>query len=401
MNHQRPRWKELVMPIVKQRPRTLPVLLAPSLCLSVLCLLGPACGNPDTGGEGGAGGNTGGSSGGSGGSRATGGRGGSGSGGSGSGGATGAGGTGTGGASGGSGGAGGNTGGSAGGSGGSAGGSGGNAGGAGGATGGGGGSGGAGSGGSGSGGAGGGSPDGAPAETGGGGSGGPDTSNFSFFVISQRALTVLSGKPEGFGGDLRFGKPDGLSGADELCRRAAEMGRPGAGSKTWRALLSVASGPGGMPVHARDRVGQGPWYDRNGRLLAMTLEGLFGGDRPMGDAQLVNDMTNERGEPNHRVGVNGYNPSQLVDNHDTLTGSNAQGRLQAGATCNDWTAASGGRPMIGHSWPRSASSGRHWVSDHSAPGCSPGVDRTLGGSGSGGCVGCSGGYGGFYCFAVR
>ena len=47
------------------------------------------------------------------------------------------------------------------------------------------------------------------------------------------------------------------------------------------------------------------------------------------------------------------------------------------------------------------SSGRHWVSDHSAPGCAPGVDRTLGGSGSGGCVGCSGGYGGFYCFAVR
>ena len=177
-------------------------------------------------------------------------------------------------------------------------------------------------------------------------------------MISQRALTVLSGKPEGFGGDLRFGKPDGLSGADELCRRAAEMGRPGAGSKTWRALLSVASGPGGMPVHARDRVGQGPWYDRNGRLLAMTLEGLFGGDRPMGDAQLVNDMTNERGEPNHRVGVNGYNPSQLVDNHDTLTGSNAQGRLQAGATCNDWTGASGRPPddraLLApqrHQWP--------------------------------------------------
>jgi hypothetical protein len=396
MNHQRPRWKEPVMPIVKQRPRTLFALLAPSLCLSVLCLLGPGC-NPVSGEAGGAGGNTGGSSGGS---RATGGRGGSGSGG-----ATGTGGTGTGGASGGSGGAGGNTGGSAGGSGGSAGGnggnaggSGGNAGGAGGATGGGGGSGGAGSGGYGGGGDG--SPDGAPAETG-GGSGGPDTSNFSFFVISQRALTVLSGKPEGFGGDLRFGKPDGLSGADELCRRAAEMGRPGAGSKTWRALLSVASGSGGMPVHARDRVGQGPWYDRNGRLLAMNLEGLFAGDRPMGDAQLINDMTNERGEPNHRVGVNGYNPSQLFDNHDTLTGSNAQGRLQAGGTCNDWTAASGGRPMIGHSWPRSANSGRHWVSDHSAPGCTPGVDRTVGGSGSGGCVGCSGGYGGFYCFAVR
>jgi hypothetical protein len=238
------------------------------------------------------------------------------------------------------------------------------------------------------------------AETGSGGSGGTDTSNFSFFVISQRALTMLSGKPEGFGGDLRFGKPDGLSGADELCRQAAEMGKPGAGSKTWRAALSVASGPGGMPVHARDRVGTGPWYDRNGRLLAMNLEGLFGGVRPMGEAQLVNDMTNERGEPNHRVGTNGYNPSMFYDNHDTLTGSNAQGRVQAGATCNDWTSASGGRPMIGHSWPRTPTSGRHWFSDHSAAGCTPGVDRTLGGTG-GSTIGATGGYGGFYCFAVR
>jgi hypothetical protein len=35
------------------------------------------------------------------------------------------------------------------------------------------------------------------------------------------------------------------------------------------------------------------------------------------------------------------------------------------------------------------------------PGCAPGLDRTLGGTGGGACVGCSGGYGGFFCFAAN
>ena len=43
---------------------------------------------------------------------------------------------------------------------------------------------------------------------------------FSFFVTSLAALQSLSGNPEGFGGDLRFGQPDGLSGADEISVRS-------------------------------------------------------------------------------------------------------------------------------------------------------------------------------------
>ncbi|HEY0714584.1 MAG TPA: hypothetical protein VGF45_18000, partial [Polyangia bacterium] len=229
---------------------------------------------------------------------------------------------------------------------------------------------------------------------------GGGASTFSFFVISMKALQTLSGKTEGFGGDLRVGKPDGLTGADELCRQAAEMGMPGAGQKTWRALLSATQGPNGMPVNARDRIGPGPWYDRQGRLLARNLTELFSAPRPPGDPMLVNDMTNERGEPNNFVGANGYRPGVKVDNHDTVTGSDTMGRL-TGATCNDWTSTSAtGRVMAGHSWPRSATNGRHWVSDHQVPGCAPGLDVTLGGSGQGGCIGCSGGYGGFYCFAL-
>jgi hypothetical protein len=226
---------------------------------------------------------------------------------------------------------------------------------------------------------------------------------FSFFVTSYPSMRTLSGKAEGFGGDLRFGKADGLSGADEICRQVAELGMPGAGQKQWRAFLSVTTGPSGTAVNARDRIGTGPWYDALGRLIANDLAGLFSGARPAGDADAVKDLPNEFGQPNHYVGPNGLETS-TVDNHDTLTGSDAMGNLRASSaadTCSDWTSTSGsGRPYIGHSWPRSADSGTQWASDHQVPGCAAGIDRTLGGSGSGSCIGCSGGYGGFYCFAL-
>jgi hypothetical protein len=235
-------------------------------------------------------------------------------------------------------------------------------------------------------------------------SGDADASNFSFFVASLKALQTLSGKTEGFGGNLAFGQASGLEGADEICRQTAEMGMPGAGSKTWRAFLSATTGPGGTAVNARDRIGAGPWYDRNGRLLAANLTDLLAGARPVGDAMLVNDFSNERGEPNHYVGPGGYVPGTTFDDHDTLTGSDTMGVLKATSmadTCNDWTSSTvTGRPWAGHSWPRSSTNGQQWASDHQVPGCIAGIDVTLGGSGSGSCVGCAGGYGGIFCFAV-
>ncbi|MGC4093329.1 MAG: hypothetical protein QM756_36645 [Polyangiaceae bacterium] len=237
-----------------------------------------------------------------------------------------------------------------------------------------------------------------------GGAGGASSAlaKFSFFVTSYPSMKKLAGKNEGFGGDLRFGKADGLSGADEIRRQIAELGMPGAGQKQWRAFLSVTAGPGGTPVNARDRIGTGPWYDALGRLVSNNLAGLFAAARPAGDAAIVNDLPNEFGQPNHYVGANGLGTS-TVDNHDTLTGSDAQGNLRATSaadTCNDWTSTTAtGRPYIGHSWPRSATNGTQWLSDHQVPGCAAGVDTTLGGGGSG-CVGCSGGFGGFYCFAL-
>lgn len=247
------------------------------------------------------------------------------------------------------------------------------------------------------------------------GSGGGDAdalAKFSFFVTSMQAIAELSktniDQPEGFGfgGDLRFGKADGLSGADEICRQAAELGMPGAGRKTWRAFLSAFGPPA---VNARDRIGGGPWHDARGRLVAANLSDLLDEARPQGDPTIANDLPNERGEPNHYVGPTGYTPATTWDNHDTLTGSDTSGVLGGTGTsdtCEDWTtsvATPSGGPRVGHAWPRSGPIGRGagWVSDHRAPGCARGYsfeDSNLPGGGS--CVGCAGGYGAIYCFAL-
>jgi hypothetical protein len=232
------------------------------------------------------------------------------------------------------------------------------------------------------------------------------TERFSFFVTSLEAMVELSGSEQGFGGDLRFGEATGLAGADKICATIADMSLAGASGKQWHAFLSAAeAGPGGGPVHARDRIGEGPWYDRMGRLVAMDLEALLQ-ERPEGaDALIADDLPNEHGEPNH----------QGVDNHDTITASDENGEYDGGETCDDWTNApaldpgmlgGGGRggggtnngPGLGHSWP--AGSGMSWISAHNARGCAAGVNLVQNGGGMGNGIGAGGGYGGLYCFAL-
>jgi hypothetical protein len=230
-----------------------------------------------------------------------------------------------------------------------------------------------------------------------GGTGGAPTSEpFSFFMTSQAGLARLAENPDGFGGDLRFGMADGLSGADEICRQLAEGSMPGNG-KTWRAFLSVTEGPNGTPVDAIDRVGEGPWYDRLGRTVAMTKEDLLQ-VRPRGaDPAIVDDLPNEDGVPNHDPGTG------IIDNHNVLTGSTTQGTLDnqgLTATCQDWTSSEsdGGRPRCGVSWPRASL--LNWISVLNEGGCAPGATPPGAESGPRGTVGALGGYGGFYCFAL-
>jgi hypothetical protein len=233
------------------------------------------------------------------------------------------------------------------------------------------------------------------------------TARFSFFLASLVAMRKQSGSQDGFGGDLSLGKvdsmgvKDGLAGADEICRRIADEAFPGAGCKQWRAFLSVTKGPnGGGPINAIDRVGQGPWYDRLGRIVAMTKTALAM-TRPQGmDPAIVNDFPNEHGTPNHNPDGTGN-----VDNHDILTGSTLTGTLYGndwGPTCHDWTSKVGsdGRPRVGHSWP--AISGMNWMSALDEAGCAPGVNLVEMGPPNPAIptVGSGGGYGGIYCFAL-
>jgi len=254
-----------------------------------------------------------------------------------------------------------------------------------------------------------------------------DLEPFSFFVTSLAALQELSGSESGFGGDLRFGETGdgaGLRGADKICSTIAEKSMPGSSAKTWRAFLSTAAGgAGGGPVHAIERIGKGPWYDRLGRLVAKNLTDLAT-TRPTGaDPEIVNDLPNELGVPNHNPDGSGE-----VDNHDILTGSNDQGKLykDASTSCNDWTSAEGatGKPRVGHSWPRSGGGGfpggggnggfpgggggmgdwdpENWMSSLDEAGCAPGVSLIEMGppNANNPTVGSGGGYGGFYCFAL-
>ena len=221
---------------------------------------------------------------------------------------------------------------------------------------------------------------------------------FSFFVTSMVAMRKLSNSQNGFGGDLRYGTADGLSGADKICTQIAESSMPGASSKVWHAFLSTSK------VDAATRIGAGPWYDRRQRLLANSLTDLLQ-DRPsQADAVIKEDLPNETGTPNHRP-----DPTQPEDdNHHTLTGSNAQGKLySATATCMDWTSNSTdnkttGRPRIGFCW--SVQGRTNWISGQDEGGCGAGVTGV--GTENGGSdpnnpiVGSGGGYGAIYCFAM-
>lgn len=232
------------------------------------------------------------------------------------------------------------------------------------------------------------------------------TEPFSFFVTSLAGLQRLSGSPTGFGGDLRFGQADGLSGADEICRQLAEYSSPGAGCKTWRAFLSATAGPDGEPVHARDRIGEGPWYDRLGRLVAMNMDDLLQ-PWPVGaDPVIMFDLPNEDGIPNWNPDGNGE-----VDNHNTITGTNIDGMLFSedwAFTCHDWTSSVGtdGAPVIGFSWKGGAAEfpGSRWYSNSfggTEGGCAAEInlEYTMDFQARG--IGARGGYGGFYCLALE
>ena len=201
----------------------------------------------------------------------------------------------------------------------------------------------------------------------------PPTGPMGFFITSAG-----SGK----GADL-----GGLAGADAQCQKLAAAA--GAGGRNWRAYLSVPAAfpkgatPGVPSTHARDRIGNGPWFNAKGALIARDLDHLHNGNLISKDTAL-----DERG---NIVKGGGDQPNE----HDILTGSRADGTAFAphtDTTCKAWTSSGEGSAIVGHhdrSGPLPENWARSWNFSHQSAGCSQEALVRTGGAGR------------FYCLAVN
>jgi len=199
-----------------------------------------------------------------------------------------------------------------------------------------------------------------------GGNGGSQAQEMSFFVSSTGSKTANLG---------------GLVGADKRCQDLATA--VGAGAKTWHAYLSIEKGPDDKAVHAKDRIGTGPWYNAKGVMIAADLKELH---ERFGDSEVFLD---EKGAkvPGQWTG------SPTPNEHDILTGTARDGTVVVGQTCADWTSEdSTMAAQVGHSdglGPGGSSDPmyRPWNSVHTNESCADTAPR--------------GGSGRVYCFATN
>jgi hypothetical protein len=187
----------------------------------------------------------------------------------------------------------------------------------------------------------------------------------TFFVTS-----VGTGK----GGDL-----GGLAGADAHCQALAKA--EGSGDHTWRAYLSTTATQAVPAVHARDRIGKGPWYNAEGSLVAANIDQLHGAESTINKETAVTERLDT---------VNGV--SDTPNRHDILTGSRMDGTAFDGRddlTCGNWTSSATGRAQVGHHDRVGQGAEAHsWNSAHATRGCSQQDLQSTGGAGL------------FYCFAI-
>ena len=192
-------------------------------------------------------------------------------------------------------------------------------------------------------------------------------SAMTFFITS-----VGSGKGADFGG---------LAGADKHCQTLAAAA--GAGGKTWRAYLNTTAGGGSPAVNAKDRIGNGPWRNAKGVLIAKNVDELHGDP-------IINKETGltEKGET-----VNGR--GDTPNKHDILTGTRPDGTaFPAGddRTCSNWTSSGDGRAVVGHHDRMGlddSGAAKSWNSSHPSRGCSDDALKRSGGAGL------------IYCFAAK
>ena len=176
----------------------------------------------------------------------------------------------------------------------------------------------------------------------------------------------------GNGGNL-----GGLEGADAHCQKLAAAA--GAGKRQWRAYLSTEA-DGKRGISARDRIGNGPWYNARGMLIAENISELHLYNKTI----IKNTALDEKGEV---VNGRGDKPNE----HDILTGSMDDGTAyfpdDADHTCNNWTSSDAGSAQVGHH-DRHGGGNLSWTSAHGSRGCSIEALAKTGGNGR------------FYCFAA-
>ncbi len=201
----------------------------------------------------------------------------------------------------------------------------------------------------------------------------PSTGPMGFFITSVNP---------GNGGNL-----GGLAGADAHCQKLASAA--GAGNRTWRAYLSTNFvPPSTAAVHARDRIGKGPWFNAKGVLIASDVAHLHGAN----NLNKQTALTEKGGVVNGR----GDTPNM----HDIMTGSRPDGTAypaypgQPNLSCGDWTREANAFAAVGHhdrleKWSGAADPwADSWNSSHLTVSCSK-EDLPK-----------SGGAGLFYCFAA-
>jgi hypothetical protein len=202
------------------------------------------------------------------------------------------------------------------------------------------------------------------------GRGGPPQP-MSFFITSA---------PKGEGANY-----GGLAGADAYCQQLATAAGRGA-PVTWHAYLST-QGPGA--VNARDRIGNGPWYNANGALVGRGVAQIHGDD--INDARMGVIFGKQMSLTEKKGIVNGV--GDMPNQHDILTGSQPDGRAYTDGmdhTCSNWTSSADGMgsAQLGHSDKQGGGNGS-WNSTHASRGCSQANLVSTGGAGL------------LYCFAVN
>jgi len=177
----------------------------------------------------------------------------------------------------------------------------------------------------------------------------------------------------------------GVAGADAHCQALATAA--GSTGKTWHAYLSTSGQDGKPVVHARERIGAGPWFNAKGARVAQNLADLHGDTLEL--ARVGNSLTKataltEKGDSVHGVG-------DTPNTHDMLTGTQPDGRAftdGADHTCRDWTSDTTGTAQLGHH-DRTGGGNVSWNAAHPSRGCSQ--DNLV----------ATGGAGLFYCFATN